>query len=254
MAKVAVITGGSKGIGRAIGLSLASQGHDVAFSYRKDAEGAKRFAAEIESKGRRAIAVQCDHTQDGAIDALFDPVAREWKAVDVFVANAAATAFLPLMQLKAHQIDKTLAMVVKSYILGAQRSAPLMEGRKGSIIAISGMDTTQTVPFHGLLGAAKAAMEMLTRYLAVELSGHGIRVNAVNPGFIDTDSSRFYAKEGFDAIAKSVAANIPAGRIGYPEDVAKLVSFLVSDQADYITGQTIIQDGGLMVGPRAFGG
>src|SRR5262249_12218449 len=150
-----------------------------------------RFKTQVEKLGRRAIAVQADHTQDGAIDALFDAAAKEWSGIDLFVANAAATAFLPLMQLKPHQIDKTLSMVVKSYILGCQRSVPLMKGKNGSVIAISGMDTVSTVPFHGLLGAAKAAMEMLTRYLAVELALDNIRVNAVNPGFIDTDSSRF---------------------------------------------------------------
>jgi len=238
MRKIAVITGGSKGIGRGIGLRLASKGWDLAFSYRRDEAGAKKFVDEVAKAGGRALAVQADHTQDGSIDALFDATAKEFKAADLFVANAAATAFLPLMQLKAHQIDKTLAMVIKSYILGAQRSVPLMEGRNGSILAISGMDTVDTVPFPRTPRAAKAAMEMLTRYLAAELGYHKIRVNAINPGFIDTDSSRFYAKDGFDAIAKAVAGVIPNGRIGYPEDVAKLVEFLVSPDAEYINGQT----------------
>src|SRR5579859_3155075 len=250
--KVAVITGGTKGIGRAIGLRLAAKGWDLAVSWRRDAQTAEKFAEEVAKLGRRLVSVQADHTQEGSIDLLFDAAAKELKACDLFVANAAATVFVPLMQLKAHQIDKTMAMVVKSYLLGCQRAVPLMEGRKGNVIAISGMDTNNTVPLHGLLGAAKAAMELLTRYLAVELAGHKIRVNAVNPGFVDTDSSRFYAGEGFDEIAKTVAASIPAGRIAYPEDVAKLVEFLVSPEAEYINGQTIILDGGLSLAPRSY--
>jgi enoyl-[acyl-carrier protein] reductase III len=253
MRKIAIITGGSKGIGRAIALRLAPKGWDVAFSYRRDEAGAKAFVEEMAKAGGRALPVQADHTQDGSIDALFDAAAKEFKGADLFVANAAATAFLPLMQLKAHQIDKTLSMVIKSYILGAQRCVPLMEGRNGSILAISGMDTVDTVPFHGLLGAAKAAMEMLTRYLAAELGYNKIRVNAINPGFIDTDSSRFYAKDSFDSIAKAVAGITPSGRIGYPEDVAKLAEFLVSPEADFINGQTLHVDGGLQVAPRLMG-
>ena len=250
---VTVITGGTKGIGRGIGVRLAKAGHDLAVSYRRDEAGAKAFADEIRALGRRVVLVQADHTQDGAIEALFDAAAREFKGVDVFVANAAATAFLPLMSLKPHQIDKTLAMVIKSYIVGAQKAAPLMEGRRGNIIAISGMDTVHTVPFHGLLGAAKAAMETLTKYLAAELAPQRIRVNAVNPGFVDTDSTRYYAKDAFPSIVKGVEQIAPVPRIGTPDDVAKVVEFLISDAADYITGTTIHVDGGIQVAPLLLG-
>ncbi len=249
MAKVAVITGGTKGIGAGIAKRLASEGWDLALSYRRDEDNAKKFAAEL--TGRRVLVVQADQTEDGAIDKLFDAVKAEFGAIDAFLPNAAATAFLPLMQLKAHQIDKTMSVTVKSYILGAQRSVPLMAGRKGGIVAISGMDTLHVIPFHGLLGAAKSAMETLTRYLASELSHDGIRVNAVNPGFIDTDSTRLYARdaETFQRIVDGVRDIAPARRIGTPDDVAKVVSFLLSEQSDYITGQTIHIDGGVQVAP-----
>jgi len=252
---VTVITGGTKGIGRGIGLRLARAGHDLAVSYRRDDAGAKAFADEVRALGRKVVLVQADHTQDGAIDALFEAAAKELKGVDVFVANAAATAFLPLMSLKPHQIDKTLAMVIKSYIVGAQRAVPLMEGRgrNGNIVAISGMDTVHTVPFHGLLGAAKAAMETLTKYLAAELAPQRIRVNAVNPGFVDTDSTRFYAKDAFPSIVKGVEQISPVPRIGTPDDVAKVVEFLVSDAADYVNGTTIHIDGGVQVAPLLLG-
>ena len=247
--KVAVITGGTKGIGRGIGLRLAAKGYDLAVSYRRDAEGAQAFAKEIEAKGRKALLVQADQTEEGAIDKLFDAAQKEYGAIDVFVPNAAATAFVPLMALKAHQIDKTLAVTVKSYILGAQRSVPLMKDRKGKIVAISGMDTIHTIPFHGLLGACKSAMETLTRYLAAELAPEGIRVNAVNPGFVDTDSTRYYAKDTFPQVVKAVEQIAPVPRIGTADDVAKVVEFLVSDEAEYVTGVTWHVDGGVQVAP-----
>lgn len=249
MAKVAVITGGTKGIGAGIAKRLASEGWDLALSYRRDEDNAKKFAAEL--TGRRVVVVQADQTEDGAIDKLFDAAKAEFGSIDAFVPNAAATAFLPLMSLKPHQIDKTLAVTVKSYILGAQRSVPLMAGKKGAMVAISGMDTIHVIPFHGLLGAAKSAMETITRYLASELAHDGIRVNAVNPGFIDTESTRIYARDAqtFQRIVDGVREIAPAKRIGTPDDVAKVVSFLLSDASEYITGQTIHVDGGIQVAP-----
>lgn len=249
MGQAAVITGGTRGIGRGIGLRLARKGFDVAVNYRRDAEQAKGFAAEIAKLGRKCILVEADQTQDDAIDRLFDAAKDAFGGIDLFVANAAATAFVPLMALKSHQIDKTLAVTIRSYILGAQRAVPLMEGRAGNIVAISGMDTIHTIPFHALLGACKSALETLTRQLAAELGSKGIRVNAVNPGFVDTDSTRFYAKDNYDAIVEGVTAISPIPRIGNAEDVANVVEFLISDAANYITGQTIHVDGGVQVAP-----
>lgn len=247
--KTAIVTGGTKGIGRAIGLRLAAKGYDVAVSYRRDDAGAKAFADEVKKLGRTCVLVQADHTEDGSMDRVFDEAKKTFPHLDVFVSNAAATAFLPLMALKAHQIDKTMSVTIKSYILGSQRAAAMMEGRGGNILAISGMDTIHTLPFHALLGACKSALETLTRQLASELAYRKIRVNAVNPGFVDTDSTRFYAKDEFDRLVKGIEAMNPIPRVGTPEDVANVVEFLLSDLASYITGQTLHVDGGLQIAP-----
>lgn len=251
MKRTALITGGTKGIGAAIAQRLAAQedGWNFVLSFRRDTDAAETTRTALEKSGAEVELVQVDQTEEGGVDHIFEKAKERFGSLDLFVANAAATRFVPLADLKPHHIDKTLAVTVKSYILGANRATPLMKGRNGNIIAISGMDTVHTVPFHGLLGAAKAAMETLTRYLAAELSGHKIRVNAVNPGVIDTASSRFYAGDNYEAVSQRVSAITPAGRVGTPEDVAKLVEFLISAEAEYITGTTVHVDGGLQVAP-----
>jgi enoyl-[acyl-carrier protein] reductase III len=181
------------------------------------------------------------------MDQVFQVATDAFDHVDVFVANAASTRFCPLLDLKPHQIDKTLSVTVRSYILGAQHAARAMtEG--GSILAISGMDTVHMVPMHGLLGAAKSAMETLTRYLSAELAPNKIRVNAINPGVIDTASSRFYAGDAYDHVARTFSDITPAGRVGTAEDVAEVARFLVSDAASFVNGTTIHVDGGLQSG------
>jgi enoyl-[acyl-carrier protein] reductase III len=206
--KVALITGGSRGIGRATAHLLAARGADVAFTYRRQEEAATEVAEAIG-------------------------------------ANAAATAFKPLLEVKEHNVDKTFAITVKGFLVAAQEAVPLMEGRRGRIVAVSGIDSLGCLPRHGTLGAAKAAMEVLTRYLAAELAPRGITVNAVNPGLVETDSARFYGGDGYEAWKAQVIQVTPKGRVGTPEDIARVIAFLCSEEAEWICGQTIVADGGL---------
>ena len=243
--KIALVTGASRGIGRAIALRLAREGASVVVGYRREAGAAETVVREIAARGAGAIAVQADLASPEDVDRLFRTVGERLGALDVFVANAAATAFRPLLEQKEHNITRTFDLVVRGFLQSAQRAVPLMASRKGKIVTVSGFDAIRVIPGHGLLAAGKGALEVLTRYLAWELAGAGINVNGVCPGVIDTDSARAYAGPAYARLVDDAGRATPAGRIGTPEDVAGVVAFLCSDDADFIRGQTLVVDGGL---------
>ena len=175
-------------------------------------------------------------------------IADTFGRLDILVANAAATAFRPLLEQKPHNMRKTFAISVESFIAAAQAAAPLMKDG-GRIVVVSGIDSHQAMTGHGVLGAAKAAMESLVRSLALELGPRGITVNAVSPGLLDTASSRLYFERGlgvrWDEASSRIVAATPVRRLGTVEDVASLVAYLAGDSAGFLTGQTILLDGGL---------
>ncbi|MBI2218152.1 MAG: SDR family oxidoreductase [Candidatus Rokubacteria bacterium] len=251
--RVALVTGGSRGIGRGIALRLAADGADCVITYRKQAQLAEEVVQAIERGGRRALALPLDLADPTGVPATMERVAERFGRLDILVANAAATAFRPMEEQKPHNIDRTFAISVGSFIAAVQAAVPLMRS-PGRIVGISGIDSHQAMLRHGVLGAAKAAMESLVRTFALELGPRGITVNAVSPGIIVTDSSQMYMERGLEREWTPGAATViemtPVRRLGTAEDVGGLVAYLVSDAAGFLTGQTILIDGGLtMVSP-----
>jgi len=243
--KKVLITGSSRGIGRATALAFAREGADVAIHYRRDEEAALSAAEEVRALGVQAIVCKAELESPEEIDAMFDKVAEEWGALDVFMANAAATAFKPVLETKGYHIDRTYAVVIKSVLHGVQRAVPLMEGRAGRILTVSSLGSQFALPNYSNIGSAKAALESLTRYLAAELGPKGITCNVISPGVVETDSVRFYAKDAFATFKANVISRTPMGRLTQPEDVAGVALFLASEAAGFITGQVIGVDGGL---------
>lgn len=243
--KVALITGSSRGIGRAVALRLAREGADVVVNYRRQTAAAEATAAAITALGRQALVIQCDIGDLSAVRRMFARVQETFGVLDIFVANAASTAFKPLMALQEYHLEKTFAITLKSFVLAAQLAAELMYGRQGKVVTVSGIDARRYIPLHGALAAAKGALEVLTTYLACELAGQGITVNGVNPGFVDTDSAHVFGEKVFGLLEKNIVTYTPQKRIGTPEDIANVVAFLCSDDAAWLCGQTLMVDGGL---------
>lgn len=242
--ETALITGGTKGLGLATAKLLAERGTErILLSYRSDEAGARAAVEGIRALGPECEALACDLSEDGAATRLWDWVAELTPSLDLYVHNAAATAFKDLLGIQPHHVDKTFNITVKSLIAGAQRAVALMPAG-GAIVTVSGMDTLKAVPRHGLLGAAKSALETLTSYLAHELAGKGIRVNGVNPGFLRTDSTRKYLGPAFEAVNAAFARASPLRREPSLEEIAEAILFVASPRASWIVGQTIRVDGG----------
>ena len=243
--QTALVTGSSRGIGRAIALRLAEDGADIVVHYRRHVAAAEDTAAAVTALGRRVLVAQADLGEPQALQVMFDTVRETFSGLDILVANAAATAFKPLLETRPHHLEKTFAITVNALIAAVQQAVELMRGRSGKVVTVSGIDARRYVPLHGALAAAKGAAEVLTAYLACELAPRGIRVNGVNPGFVDTDSAHVFGDGVYRRLADNIVPYTPMKRVGTPQDVANVVAFLCSDDAAWICGQTLMVDGGL---------
>jgi enoyl-[acyl-carrier protein] reductase III len=242
---VALVTGSSRGIGRSTALLFAERGYDVAIHYRREADTAEAVAKEARAAGAGALVVHGD-LQDAEVPArLLAEVGERFERLDVLVANAASTAFKPLREVGARHLDLTMRTVVQSFLLLAQGAVPLMAGRPGAIVAVSGFDSLRVVANHGLLGAAKAALEQLVRYLAVELAPHGIAVNSVLPGMVSTDSARYWADTSHPGGWEAFTAEQPPDTIITPEQIAEIIAFLASPAGRCIRGHSLVVDAGI---------
>jgi 3-oxoacyl-[acyl-carrier protein] reductase len=241
--KVAIVTGASKGIGAAIATHLAEEGAAVAVNYATSKEGADRVVAAITGKGGRAIAVQADVAKQEDVRRLFAETKRAFGRLDVLVNNAGVYEFAPLEAVTAEHFHKQFNLNVLGLLFATQEAVKQFGPGGGSIINISSVASKSPPPLASVYSGTKAAVDAVTRSLAKELGPRKIRVNAINPGMVETEG--FQASGiGESDFRKQVEAETPLGRIGRPQDIAPAAVFLASDESGWITGETLLMAGG----------
>jgi len=240
--KVVCVTGSSRGIGRALTLRFAREGADVVVHYFRNGAAARETAAKVEAMGRQALIVKANLAEDEKVQALFDAVQERYGRLDVYVHNAASGRNRPAMEVDVKGWEWTVNVNARALLFGAQRAAGLMTDG-GAMLAISSFGSERVFPYYTSVGATKAAIESIIRYLAIELAGRRINANAISAGAVQTE-----ALEHFPEIEKTwrtIEEKLPYHRMVTTDDVANLALFLCSSEAEMIRGQTIRVDGGL---------
>ena len=242
--KVALITGSSRGIGKAIAIKLAKEGYHIVINYARSKTAALETAAEIEALGRKVLTVKANVGDVEKIKKLFQEIDQEFGRLDVFVNNAASGVLRPAMELEESHWDWTMNINSKALLYCAQEAAKLMEKNNGGkIVSISSLGSIRYLENYTAVGVSKAAVEALTRYLAIEFASKNIIVNAVSGGAIDTDALKHFPNRE-ELLAES-KEKTPAGRMVEIPDMVNAVMFLLADESSMIRGQTIIVDGGI---------
>jgi len=241
--KVAVVTGASKGIGAAIARHLAADGAAVVVNYASSKAGADKVVGEITAQGGKAVAVQGDVSKKADVDHLFAETRKTFGQLDVLVNNAGVYEFLPLEQITEEHFHRQFNTNVLGLILATQEAAKLFGADGGSVINISSVASTLAPPGGSVYSGTKGAVDTVTKSLAKELGARKIRVNAINPGMIETEGVHAAGFIGTD-FHKNAVAQTPLGRIGQPQDVATVATFLASADSGWITGETFHVAGG----------
>ena len=244
--KVAAVTGSSLGIGRAIALAFGREGASVAINYRSHPEEGARAVQEIERGGGKAISVQADVSEPEGVKRLIQQTVKEFGRLDVMVNNAGIEQKIPFLETPLEVWEKVISVNLTGVWLGCQEAASQMvsQGDGGRIINVSSVHEDLPMPTNSPYCAAKGGVRMLMRTIAVELAPHGITVNNIAPGAIETPINRNLDEHPEQR--KALLAEIPLGRIGQPEDVASMAVYVASDASSYSTGSTFFVDGGLI--------
>ncbi len=242
MSKVAVVTGASKGIGRACAIRLAKDGYTVVVNYSSSDAAAEEVVNTIKADGGEAVAYKADVSDLDAVKKMFREIGKQFGQIDVLVNNAGIVRDEYVLMLNPDTIDKCLDLNIKGYLYCAQQATlKMFKNKSGVIINMSSVSSKMALAGQSVYSATKGAVNSMTQTMAKELGGFGIRVCAVAPGFINTEMIDALPEDKKEEYLKAV----PLGRFAEAEEVAGLVSFLASDDAKYLTGQTIVLDGGL---------
>ena len=242
--KVAIVTGASKGIGASIAQHLAESGAAVVVNYASSKDGADRVVAEIESRGGRAVAVRADVAQAADVERLFSEAKTTFGRLDIVVNSAGIYEFAPIEQVTEAHFHRQFDLNVLGLLLAAKEAVKHFGAEGGSIVNISSVASTAAPPNASVYSATKAAVDAVTRSLAKELGPRKIRVNAINPGMVETEGFKAAGLHESD-FRKQAEAQTPLGRIGQPEDIAPAAVFLASPDSAWITGETLHITGGL---------
>ena len=243
--KTALVTGASRGIGRAIALAFAREGAGVALNYVSNEQAAQEAKAEVDKLGASALLARADVSDEAQVEAMFDLCLREFGHLDILVNNASTEIRKPFYELTPEEWDRVLDVSLKSVFLCSRQAARrMMPRRQGKILNISSIHDSVPRVKASAYCAAKAGVLMLTKAFALELAPYNIQVNAISPGLIATDRTAGYIERGNETGRNNIQTAIPARRAGTPEEVAEPAVYLVSDEANYTTGTTIYVDGG----------